>query len=460
MADEVITTDNQNEVHLLEWQTKVWDSGKRFKVINCGRRTGKSTLSALKMLDFSHQEENAIVWYIAPTYKQAKNIMWEMLRNYVPRGSVMGQNEQELKVTLKNGSTIHLKGADNPDSLRGVRIDLAIFDEVAFLDKWATVWSIMRPTLMDSRAECWFISTPNGFNHFYDLSSKSKTEPDWAYFHFTTYDNPHIPVPEIEQTKKELTEDMFAQEMMGDFRRMEGLVYKPFDRDRHIQVLEDFKPVFWIRGLDRGFTNPTAVVYIQVDADGTWYQTHEIFRPGLTNRMLSEELFAMDEKLGVEEYELSTMDSAQAGDIAELQDYGHDFIPVRKESGETNLEFVRYKIQKFTQKLLRKGNGRFGYYIHPRCINTIREFQSYRYPENVARLNEIENPLKVDDHSMDALGDLNAMYQHYYKPKAEPKPYEGMSEWAYVPVSSKEDDESTDWTAVGSEDNLTQNPLI
>lgn len=455
MIDEIITTESQ-EVRLLGWQTKVWDSPKRFKVINCGRRTGKSTLSALKMLDFAHSKDGLIVWYIAPTYKQAKNIMWEMIKGYVPPGSVMSQNEQELKVVLKNGSILYLKGADNPDSLRGVRIDLAIFDEVAFFDKWDLVWSIMRPTLMDSRAECWFISTPNGYNHFFDLSRRH-VDPisglDWGYFHFTTYDNPHIPIEEIEQTRREVDEDSFAQEMLGDFRRMEGLVYKLFTPEVHVASLDDsFDGIGWLRGLDRGFTNPTAVPYIRINSDGDWYQTHEIYQSGLTNQRLSDMLYEFDERLGIKEYEISTMDSAQAGDIAELQELGHDFIPVRKESGETNLEFVRFKVQRFTNRLKIDERKRAHYYVHPRCVNTIKEFGSYRYPRNVAKLNEIESPIKANDHMMDALGDLNAMYSFYAPEKKIVKPWDNKIPGTYAPVLSEEEDSHDDFTNAESVD--------
>jgi PBSX family phage terminase large subunit len=436
-------------VYLLKWQTQVWDDAHRFKVINCGRRTGKSTLALLKMIDLAAKKPGARIWYVAPTYRQAKNIMWQMIGDYVPEAMIAKKNEQELTVVMSNGTVIELKGADNPDSLRGVKIDFIIFDEVAFIVNWGAVWSILRPTLMDSQAECWFISTPNGFNHFKSLADTCNRRSDWEYFHFTVFDNPHIPREEIEQSRSEMTEDSFAQEMLGDFRKMKGLVYKNFNRDIHVQVLTDFQPVFWIRGLDRGFTNPTAVCYVQVNKDGIWYMTHEIYETGLTNSRLSDRLFDMDNELDIREYELSTMDSAQAGDIKELQDLGHDFLPVRKESGETNAEYVRYKIQRLYSRLDIKANGKPNIYIHPRCVNYIREFETYKYKDKkitadmMAELgdispNEDENPEKANDHGMDSLGDLNVMYQHYYKQSEAKKPWEDKIPGTYVPVHEEE----------------------
>jgi intein/homing endonuclease len=92
---------------------------------------------------------------------------------------------------------------------------------------------------------------------------------------------------------------------------------------------------------------------------------------------------------------MSTMDNAQAGDIAELQQLGHNFIPCSKESGEVNKSYIAWKIQKLTERLKR---GKL--FVHPRCENTIREFEYYRYPENKDDLNDKEEPEKVNDHCL------------------------------------------------------------
>ena len=142
-------------VALSKWQTKVWNETHRYIVINSGRRSGKSYLVAPKMFQFAVDNAKSITWYIAPNYKQAKQIMWSMLREVIPLHAIDKKNETELTITLKNGSIIMLKGAEDPDSLRGVRIDLCIFDECAFINKWDDVWKVVRPTLVDSKATCW-----------------------------------------------------------------------------------------------------------------------------------------------------------------------------------------------------------------------------------------------------------------------------------------------------------------
>ena len=349
------------KINLSKWQTEVIDDKHRYIVVNAGRRSGKSMLSVLESIRFSHENPKSIIWFISPTYKQSKGIAWELFKDFTPRALIDKTNETELTIKFKNGSLIFLKGADSPDSLRGVRIDFCIFDECAFIDKWDEVWKVMRPTLADSKARVWFISTPNGHNHFKDLTENRKHE-DWTYHHYTTYDNPFIEREEIESMKVELGEDAFNQEIMGKFIKKTGLVYKEFDRNYHVKVLEDFQPEFYIRGCDRGFRNPSAVPLIAVDKDDVWYQMDELYESRLTNPPLADKI---NELCGDKKFELSTMDSAQASDVQELNDLGIDFIPVKKTSGETNHNYVRWKIQRFAERL-RIQDGKAGYYVHPK----------------------------------------------------------------------------------------------
>lgn len=249
------------QIKLSEWQTKVFEDNHRYKVINCGRRAGKSTLTAVEMIRYAHENKNSTVWYIAPTYRQAKQIMWSMLSELIPEALIYRKNETELIFFLKNGSRIELKGAEDPDKLRGARIDLAVFDEVAFFTRWVEVWKVIRPTLADSQAQCWFISTPNGFNHFYELSLKRGS--DWVYYHFTSYDNPHILREEIDQAKEDMSEEEFSQEWLGVFTKPVGIVYRDWDMESRFIKLEYDPNLPLHLSWDFGVNDPTAVVFIQ-----------------------------------------------------------------------------------------------------------------------------------------------------------------------------------------------------
>ncbi len=229
------------KVVLSPWQLEVANDPHRFKVICAGRRSGKSVLARLTLLKWALT--NIGTYYlVSPTYRQAKSIHWVELRKEVPREWIAKTNETELSITLKNGSVIELKGAENPDALRGVKLRGLVIDEIASIRNWDWLWSeVLRATLTDYTSPAIFISTPKGYNHFHEIferGQQSGSGDGYKSWRFTSYDNPYISREEIDNAKKELTEDTFAQEYLADFRKYTGLVYKEFQREIH--VIEPF----------------------------------------------------------------------------------------------------------------------------------------------------------------------------------------------------------------------------
>ena len=132
-------------------QNTITNDPKRFRVAVCGRRFGKTHL-ALRELAYHARQPEALCWYVAPTYRMAKQIMWKKLKKkLIQLGWAAKINESDLSVTLVNGSEICLRSADNPDSLRGVGLSFVTLDEAA--DMSSEVWyEVLRPTL-PSKAE-------------------------------------------------------------------------------------------------------------------------------------------------------------------------------------------------------------------------------------------------------------------------------------------------------------------
>src|SRR3990167_2029950 len=161
-------------------QEQIIEDPARFKVIVCGRRFGKSTLAIYKILEDALMTKNGLFFYIAPTYRQAKMIAWQMLQealHTLPKELVKKTNESELSAIVGNNSQIFLKGADDPNALRGVGLNGVILDE--FADMKAIAFDeVIRPALTDKKGWCWFIGTPRGFNHFYDVFNKAATQND------------------------------------------------------------------------------------------------------------------------------------------------------------------------------------------------------------------------------------------------------------------------------------------
>lgn len=250
--------------NLNNWQTTVAKDKHRFLVLNVGRRGGKSTFSALKMFVRATKMPNAVLYYVSPSYRQSKAIMWEMLNQIIPRSFLDGKpNETELIFKFKNGARIELKGADaDPDKLRGVKIDFLVCDEVASFRNWDTVWNkVLRPTLIDSKGSAIFISTPQGFNFWYDLYNTKDEE--FQSYTFTSFDNNYLDTKEIEKLKQELDDDTYRQEILAQFTQVAGVVYKEWDFVKMFKPVE-YDPLLPLHlTIDFGVNDPTALIWLQ-----------------------------------------------------------------------------------------------------------------------------------------------------------------------------------------------------
>ena len=218
-------------------QARVLCSQSRFRILNAGRRFGKTHLAAYE-LQIAARKRGSINWYIAPTYRQAAQIAWAKLKELVPAEYVAAKNESDLSLTLVNRAVIALRGADNPDSLRGPGLDFVVLDEAAFMKREA--WTeVLRPSLSDKLGRALFISTPSGYNWFYNLYCKAKALPDWSAYQFTTLQGGNVPAGEIETARAELDEKTFRQEYEASFEALTGRVYYAYDRDENARPCAD-----------------------------------------------------------------------------------------------------------------------------------------------------------------------------------------------------------------------------
>jgi hypothetical protein len=218
-------------------QLQIWKSKKRFNVTVAGRRFGKTTLGKEKLAKYS-QVRRGLFWYIGPTRGQAKDLMWEELKDtFRYYGWKFSKNEQDLTLTRTlTQCRIAVKSADKEDRLRGKGLNGVILDE--FQDMKKKVWTeCVRPALSDKRGWADFIGTPKGFNHFYDLYQAARKNSDWGAFSFKTIDSPLFQTPEgraeIEAAKRDLDERTFRQEYEASFETFSGRICYAFDRVIH-----------------------------------------------------------------------------------------------------------------------------------------------------------------------------------------------------------------------------------
>ena len=207
-------------------QKNIVDTDKRFKVLISGRRFGKTHL-AIRELCKAASKPNQKVWYIAPSYRMAKQIVWEQLKKrLIQLNWAKKINESGLDIYLVNDSHISLKGADNEDSLRGVGLNFVVLDEFADISQKA--WQeVLRPTLSDTGGSALFCGTPKGIGNWsYDLYQQANIDPKhWASFQYTTIEGHQVPKEEIDQAKNDLDERTFRQEYEASFETYSGQVY-------------------------------------------------------------------------------------------------------------------------------------------------------------------------------------------------------------------------------------------
>lgn len=244
-------------------QQSIISAPQRFKVVIAGRRFGKTHLS-IRELCWNARIPDREVWYVAPTYKQAKMIVFKKLRKRLQELRWVGKiNETNLSFELKNGSTISLKGADNYDSLRGAGLSFLVMDEFADIDPEAW-YETLRPTLADKQGGALFIGTPKGMNWAHDLYTMSDEYPDeWASFQYTTLDGMNVKPEEVEAARRSLDERTFRQEFEATFETFSGRVFYAFDRTRNLKKYEGELPREIHIGMDFNVDNNSAVFAVK-----------------------------------------------------------------------------------------------------------------------------------------------------------------------------------------------------
>lgn len=267
---------------LLKWQQEVFKDPTRFKVVAAGRRCGKSRLATMMLLIKALEcPAGSAVLYVSPTLGQSRQIIWDSLLE-IGRPVIKSAHINNLDVTLINGIKIHIRGADNPDTLRGLSLYYAVLDECAFMreDTWQ---KIIRASLSDRKGDAMFISTPSGRNWFYDMYKLGieGNDPEWKAWHFTTKDNETIDPKEVDAAKKTLSSFAFKQEYEASFDNAGQEIFKqdwvkfgtaPQYGDYIVSIdLAGFEEVAKNTGASKKRLDETAIAVVKVGSDNDWF---------------------------------------------------------------------------------------------------------------------------------------------------------------------------------------------
>lgn len=382
-------------MNLTKPQTKIFKDQARFRVVVAGRRFGKTFLSTAELIRAAMSGNKRNCWYIAPTYKAAKEIAWGMLLQAIPSEYITKTNETSLSLTLANGSVISLKGAEKPDNLRGRALDFCVLDEFADMRKEAW-FEVIRPSLSDRKGSAIFIGTPKGRNHFYDLWTKGVDKDDgWASHQFTTLEGGNVDQEEITAARHDLDERTFTQEYEAKFVNYSGVIYYNFSREESV-VRYHGEPSRILIGMDFNLDPMSAVVMTR--NGNTLHAFDEIVIFGSNTDEMADEI---RKRFGVKNVTIypdpaCRQRKTSAGgrtDLSILQNAGFE-VKVRNSHSA-----IRDRINAVNSRL-QSADGVRQLFVDPKCKKTIESLERQTYKEGTSQVNKDDG----FDHMNDALG--------------------------------------------------------
>ena len=383
-------------------QMEVYKSKARFRVVVAGRRWGKTALSRVLIITRAKVKKRKI-WYVAPTYRMAKQIMWIDLLDAIPKKWIRKINETTLAITLVNGTRIELKGADKPDSLRGVGVDFLVLDE--FQDISEDTWTkVLRPTLADRRGQAIFIGTPKAYNYLYDLYKRGQDpmavkKELWESWQFPTITSPFIPLSEIEAAREDMDEKSFKQEFEASFETMSGRVYYPFERSEHVgKYAFNPKLPIWV-GMDFNI-DPMSTVIFQPQDNGELWAVDEIVLFGSNTEEICEEL---EKRYWRNQLQIVIYPDPAGGSRQHAR--GETDVDILREKGFKRVKYRRKHPAvadrvNAVNRMLRAANGNIRMRVDERCKHFINALEQTIYKKGSR---DVDKAAGVE-HSADAGG--------------------------------------------------------
>jgi hypothetical protein len=242
---------------------------QRFACLVCHRRAGKTVacVNELVLRALYTAKKNARYAYIAPFYRQAKDVAWSYLKD-VTKHFAVETRESDLRVVLPNGAWISLYGADNPDALRGIYLDGVVLDEYG--DCRPSLWAeVILPTLADRQGFAVFIGTPKGKNHFYEINERAQKDSSWFQMTLKASDSGLLKQEDLQEMSHQMEQAQYDQEFECDFTSAVLGTYYAEDiqtceqqnRAHLTNMFTPNKPVYV--SADLGFSDSTALWFWQ-----------------------------------------------------------------------------------------------------------------------------------------------------------------------------------------------------
>ena len=326
----------------------------------------------------------------AQTYPQLRDTTRRTFFEICPDELIKNWNKSENLLTFINGSELIFRSLDDDSKFKSLNLGWFYIDEGTDVPESVFKMLQSRLRLKVPGHSAWITTNPDTFgNWVYQRFVENPTE-QYGLVNTTTLDNPYLPEEYIKDLKDSYDDDYYRRYVMGQWGNLEGLVYKNFDINVHVQDIPHTGRLTKYRSIDHGYTNPFVCLWGAVDGDGRYFITDEIYE----RKQLVSDLAVQIKNKHTGDH-ITFADPSEAEGNATLRKAG--IVP-----SQTKNDVIQ-GIQA-VQKLLKvRGDGKPGLIIHPRCKNLIKEFQLYKWRVSDGRVNDKEEPMKLNDHAMDAL---------------------------------------------------------
>lgn len=253
--------DQREKIRLIE------NPDIKFATLTTGRQWGKTLLGQNLILKWTLENPKVKSMWVSPVYSQAKKVFDALFQAVGNTPVIKSVNRSELKMTFINGSIILFRSAERADNLRGNTLDYLVIDEAAFIKD--DVWNlVLKQTTMVRGRKVLFISTPKGKNFLYDIHSRGESDeyPNYISLRGTSYQTPFITPDELDDAKRVLPDDIFRQEILGEFIDDGGEVFKDIEYYCVLNEWTNPQPEKkYYAGLDLGRSNDWTVLTILDD---------------------------------------------------------------------------------------------------------------------------------------------------------------------------------------------------
>ena len=408
------------KVNLTKPQYQVSSSNKRFRVLISGRRFGKTYLTIIEMMKQASRP-NQVIWYVAPTFKMAKEICWSDLKQMLSKYNwIEDINETTLTIRIrKTNSIIALKGAENFDALRGSGLNFLVLDEFADIDK-RTWFEVLRASVSDTQGRVLMCGTPRGFGNWsYEMFLKGTQDPkEWDSFQYTTLQGGMVSKEELEQAKQDIDIRTFRQEFEGTFENYAGQVYYNFHPVESVveQHLDFTRPLHI--GLDFN-VDPMSACVSHFVKDKIIFVDEIVIYGSNTDEMCQEIRDRYGSKIPIFIYPdpACRQRKTSAGgktDLSILQNAGFNVKAKLKHSA------IRDRVNNVNSRL-KDSNGQRHIFVSNSCKTILKGLQRQVYKENT----NIPDKEEGFDHMNDAVGYL----VDYVKPLTIRSPISSPQRW-------------------------------